>query len=47
MRMAYEEFVEARLPGMQGDGLLVGPNFNADLGGLEIEPGDMISALAD
>ena len=33
-----EEFVSDWLPGLDEDGTLVGPNWNADLEGLEIEP---------
>lgn len=41
-----EEFVADWLPGMDEDGTLVGPNWNADLEGLEIEPVEIAKQLA-
>lgn len=38
-------FVETWLTGMAEDGVLVGPNWNADMSGLEVEPGDMAEEL--
>ena len=40
-----EDFVENWLVGMDEDGTLVGPNWNADLEGLEIEPVEIAKQL--
>lgn len=40
-----EDFVSDWLPGMDEDGTLVGPNWNADLEGLEIEPVEVARQL--
>ncbi|HEY5717717.1 MAG TPA: DUF2750 domain-containing protein [Motiliproteus sp.] len=41
------QFVERWLTGMAEDGVLAGPNWNADLAGLEIEPEDLAQQLLD
>jgi len=38
-------FIERWLGGMQRDGCLAGVNFNADLAGLELQPGELALAL--
>lgn len=40
-----EEFIIDWLPGMHEDDALVGPNWDADLEGLEVEPMDMAKEL--
>ncbi|MCW8886226.1 MAG: DUF2750 domain-containing protein [Motiliproteus sp.] len=40
-----KSFVENWLTGMDEDGLLVGPNWNADMEGLEVEPGELAHEL--
>ncbi len=40
-------FTENWLSGMAEDGLLVGPNWNAEMEGLEIEPVDLAELLMD
>ncbi len=42
-----DEFIENWLPGMDEDGMLVGPNWDADLRGLEVEPQDMVEELTE
>lgn len=42
-----DEFVDRWLHGMEQDGLLVGPNWDAELEGLEIEPGELAENLTD
>jgi hypothetical protein len=44
--MDLEEFVEDWLAGMADDGILVGPNWNDDLEGLEVEPEEIILQLS-
>lgn len=44
--MDLEEFVEDWLVGMTEDGVLVGPNWNAELDGLEIEPVEIAKLLS-
>jgi len=44
--MDLEEFVEDWLLGMIEDDVLVGPNWNADLEGLEIEPIEIAKLLS-
>jgi hypothetical protein len=45
--MDLAEFVEDWLVGMDEDGVLVGPNWNADLEGLEIEPMEIAKRLGE
>ncbi|MEH6473497.1 MAG: DUF2750 domain-containing protein [Halopseudomonas sp.] len=40
-------FVERWLTGMAEDGVLVGPNWNADMSGLEVEPEALAEQLLD
>ncbi len=40
-----KSFVENWLTGMDEDGLLVGPNWNANMEGLEVEPGELAHEL--
>ncbi|MGB5833665.1 MAG: DUF2750 domain-containing protein [Thiohalocapsa sp.] len=40
-----DNFLEDWLPGMHGDDALVGPDWNADLTGLELEPMELAAAL--
>ncbi|RDE25351.1 DUF2750 domain-containing protein [Motiliproteus coralliicola] len=40
-------FVERWLPGMAEDGVLLGPNWNSDMTGLEIEPAELADELLD
>lgn len=40
-----EEFATAWLPDMATDGVLVGPNWNTDLAGLEIEPQELAKRI--
>jgi len=40
--IALEELLDEWLPGMHDDVLLVGPNWNADLEGDEVEPLDLL-----
>ena len=42
-KIRLQDFVEAWLPGMKQDELLLGPNWNSKLQGLEIEPAELIS----
>jgi hypothetical protein len=44
--MDLDEFVEDWLAGMVEDGILVGPNWNDDLDGLEIEPEELGQLLS-
>jgi hypothetical protein len=39
--------VEDWLAGMDEDGILVGPNWNAELDGLEIEPIEILKQLTE
>ena len=43
--MDLDEFVEEWLVGMAEDGILVGPNWNDDLEGLEVEPDEVALQL--
>jgi len=40
-----DHFIDAWLSGMDEDGVLAGPNWNAEMEGLEIEPGDLANKL--
>jgi hypothetical protein len=40
-----DEFTDQWLAGMDEDGALVGPNWDADLNGLEVEPADLAEQL--
>ncbi len=40
-----EDFVVNWLPGMHEDEVMVGPNWNAELSGLEVEPADVAQRL--
>lgn len=40
-------FVENWLTGMAEDGFLVGPNWDANMSGLEVEPGDLAEVLIE
>lgn len=40
--VSLEEFLDDWLPGMHEDVILVGPNWNAELEGLELEPLDVL-----
>jgi hypothetical protein len=42
-----EEFVADWLPGMDEDGTLIGPNWNAELEGLEVEAIEIAQRLAE
>jgi hypothetical protein len=44
--MDLEEFVEEWLAGMTEDGILVGPNWNEELEGLEVEPEEIAERLS-
>lgn len=43
--MPLQEFVENWLPGMHEDEVMVGPNWDADMSGLEVEPADIAERL--
>ena len=43
--IALEEFVQNWLPGMDEDGALVGPDWDLNLSGQEVEPGDLADAF--
>ncbi|WP_020558565.1 DUF2750 domain-containing protein [Thiofilum flexile] len=43
--ISLEEFVTDWLPGMHEDDLLIGPNWDEELEGLEIEPQDLAAEL--
>lgn len=45
--ISLEEFLEDWLPGIHEDDALVGPNWDIELSGEEIEPADLASLLAD
>lgn len=45
--MELDEFIEDWLVGMAEDGILVGPNWNADLEGLEVEPEELAQKLTE
>lgn len=42
-----EEFINDWLPGMHEDDAMVGPNWDAELEGLEVEPADVAAELAE
>lgn len=42
-KIDLQDFVEHWLPGMRKDELLLGPNWNTEMLGLEIEPTELIS----
>ncbi len=42
-----DEFINSWLKGMHEDGVLVGPNWDANLCGLEVEPLDVAKGLED
>lgn len=42
-----DAFLENWLPGMDRDGYLVGVQFNADMAGLEVEPGELAEKLGE
>jgi hypothetical protein len=44
-RIDLADFVERWLPGMDADAVLVGPDWDAEGGGLEVEPADLADAL--
>ncbi len=44
-KIDLQDFVEQWLPGLKEDELLLGPNWNSALEGLEIEPTELISLL--
>lgn len=41
-----DEFIDKWLAGMDSDGALVGPDWDADLSGLEVEPRDVAEKLS-
>lgn len=43
--ITLEEFVENWLPGMHEDEVMVGPNWDAEMSGLEVEPADIAERL--
>jgi hypothetical protein len=43
--IALEEFVEKWLPGMDEDGVLIGPDWDLNLAGPEVEPSDLAEAF--
>lgn len=45
--MDLSEFLEDWLVGMAEDGVLVGPNWNSELEGLEVEPEDIARLLSE
>jgi len=45
--ISLEEFIENWLQGMHDDGALLGPNWDANLCGLELEPLDVADKLAE
>jgi len=40
-----EDFIENWLPGMHEDEVMAGPNWDADMSGLEVEPADIAERL--
>jgi len=44
--ISLEDFVENWLPGMHEDEVMAGPNWDADMSGLEVEPADIAERLA-
>ncbi|WP_115717347.1 DUF2750 domain-containing protein [Gallaecimonas mangrovi] len=44
-RVSLADFVELWLPNLAEDDILVGPDWNDDLEGLEVEPGDLAESL--
>jgi hypothetical protein len=44
--ISLEDFIDDWLTGMAEEGVLVGPNWNADLEGLELEPDEMLQRLS-
>jgi hypothetical protein len=45
--IALDEFIENWLPGMHEDEALVGPDWDSDLDGIEVEPLDLARRLAE
>jgi len=43
--IALEDFVENWLPGMHDDEVMAGPNWDAEMSGLEVEPADIAERL--
>jgi hypothetical protein len=43
--LSLDEFLEDWLPGMHEDGAMVGPNWDGELNGLEVEPRDLAERL--
>ena len=43
--IALDELLEDWLPGMHSDVVLVGPNWNADMEGAEVEPLDLLEEI--
>lgn len=43
--LGLDDFIDGPLQGMHEQGDLVGPDFNADLAGVEVEPADLAHAL--
>jgi hypothetical protein len=43
--ITLEDFIENWLPGMHEDEVMVGPNWDADMSGLEVEPADIAERL--
>ncbi|WKE65020.1 DUF2750 domain-containing protein [Gallaecimonas kandeliae] len=46
-RISLIDFVELWLPNLAEDDILVGPDWNEDLEGLEVEPGDIAESLLE
>lgn len=44
-KIDFDEFIEAWLNGMSEDGLLAGPNWDADLNGFEVDPKELADRL--
>jgi hypothetical protein len=45
--ISLEDFIDEWLTGMAEEGVLVGPNWNADLEGLELEPDEVLEQLSE
>lgn len=45
--ISIEDFLSEWLPGIHEDNAMVGPNWDAELTGMEIEPADLAEALGD
>lgn len=45
--ISLEDFIEEWLTGMAEEGVLVGPNWNAELEGLEMEPDELLSKFTE